>query len=194
MNRNREIIIGVIVVVIVVAGYFVFAGMHKGPAVPAANAPVGTQTDMGTVTQSGVVAASGTSAVASSGVVVARSGQATENSVAPGTPTAPQESVPVASTAVPKAAIKLTVTVSGGFSPNTFTVSAGAPVSVAITSGDQYSHTFVFSDPSLSAVAVGVAPGETRVITFNAPTKAGTYAFSSNIPGQSGETGTMTVK
>ena len=82
----------------------------------------------------------------------------------------------------------------GGFSPNSFTVSAGAPVTISITSGDQYSHVFAFEDASLSAVAVGVGPGETRAITFNAPKTAGAYKFYSNIPGQSGEAGVMTVK
>lgn len=198
MDKNKEILIGIIVVVIVVAGYFVFAGMHFGkPSIPSVSSstPVGTQTSMGTVTEQGVVAASGTSAVASSGVVVTPTGAATQNNVTPGAPSAPQESTPVASqSAVPSAAIKLTVTAANGFSPNTFTVTAGAPVSLALTDGDTLSHTLVFQDPSLSAVAVGVSPGETRVITFNAPTKAGSYTFASNIPGQSGETGTMIVK
>lgn len=197
MDKKKEVIIGIIVVVIVVAGYFVFVGMHpRTPSIPsAATAPVGTQTSMGTVTEQGVVAASGTSAVATSGVVVTPTGKATQNNVAPGAPTAPQESTPVASpSAVPSSAIKITVTAANGFVPNTFTVSAGAPVSISITDGDTLSHTFVFQDASLSAVAVGLAPGETRVITFNAPSKAGSYAFGSNIPGQSGETGTMVVK
>lgn len=197
MDKNKEIIIGVVVLVIVVAGYFVFAGFHAAsPAIPsAANTPVGTKTDLGTVTQAGVVAATGTSAIASSGIVVTQNGEATQNDVVAGSQTAPQESAPVASpSAVPSGAIKLTVTAANGFSPNTFTVSAGAPVSISVTSGDTLSHTFVFQDPSLSAVAVGVAPGETRVITFNAPTKTGSYTFGSNIPGQSGETGTMVVK
>ncbi len=196
MDKNKEIIIGVVVVVIVVAGYFVFTGTQPNSSVKnVASQPVGTQTDLGTVTPSGVVAATGTSAIASSGVVVAPTGQAAQNNVAPGAPTAPQQSAPIANpSSVPASAIKLTVSVTGGFTPNAFTVSAGAPVTISVTSGDAYSHVFAFKDPSLSAVAVGVGPGETRAITFNAPTKAGTYDFYSNIPGQSGEAGVMTVK
>jgi plastocyanin len=196
MDKNKEIIIGVVVVVIVVAGYFVFTGMRAKPSIPStANTPVGTQTSMGTVTPTGVVAATGTSAVASSGIVVVPGGAAAQNNVTPGAPTAPQESNPVANVAaIPSAAIKLTVSVSGGFTPNAFTVSAGAPVTISITSGDTYSHVFAFEDASLSAVAVGVGPNETRAITFNAPSKTGAYKFYSNIPGQSGEAGVMTVK
>jgi uncharacterized cupredoxin-like copper-binding protein len=199
MDKKKEIIIGVIVVVIIVAGYFVYMGTRTDQAVQsaknAASQPVGTQTSMGTVTTAGVVAATGTSAVASSGIVVAPSGVATVNNVTPGAPTAPQESNPVASVAaIPSSAIKLTVSVASGFTPNAFTVSAGAPVTISITSGDQYSHVFAFEDASLSAVAVGVGPGETRAITFNAPKTAGAYKFYSNIPGQSGEAGVMTVK
>ena len=193
MDKNKEIIIGVVVVVIIVAGYFVITGIHPKSSIP--TGPVGAQTDLGTVTPAGIVAATGTSAVSSSGIVVAPNGAAAQNNVTPGAPTAPQESTPIASgSAIPASAIKLTVSVSGGFTPKTFTVSAGAPVVITVASGDQFSHTLVFTDPSLSAVAVGVGPGETRAITFNAPSKAGTYNFASNIPGQSGESGTMTVK
>jgi plastocyanin len=196
MDKKKEIIIGVVVVVIVVAGYFVYMGTRTNQSIKnAASQPVGTQTDLGTVTPAGIVAATGTSAVASSGIVVAPSGAATVNNVTPGAPTAPQESNPVASVAaIPSSAIKLTVSVASGFSPNSFTVSAGAPVTISVTSGDQYSHVFAFEDASLSAVAVGVGPGETRAITFNAPKTAGAYKFYSNIPGQSGEAGVMTVK
>jgi plastocyanin len=198
MDKKKEIIIGVVVVVIVVAGYFVYVGTrsNSNQAIPnASTTAVGTQTSMGTVTSAGVVAATGTSAVASSGIVVAPSGAAAQNNVTPGAPTAPQESSPVASvSAIPSAAVKLTVSVSGGFTPNAFTVSAGAPVTISVTSGDAYSHVFAFEDASLSAVAVGVGPSETRAITFNAPKTAGAYKFYSNIPGQSGEAGVMTVK
>lgn len=197
MSKNKEIIIGVVVVVILVAGYFVITGLG-GPSSSIKNAasqPVGTKTDLGTVTPEGVVAATGTSAIASSGIVVAPTGQAAQNNVTPGAPTAPQQSAPIANpSAIPSSAIKLTVTVANGFTPNAFTVSAGAPVTISVTSGDSYSHVFAFQDPSLSAVAVGVGPGETRAITFNAPTTAGAYKFYSNVPGQSGEAGVMTVK
>jgi plastocyanin len=196
MSKNKGLWIALAVVVVVVVVYVVVAGVHTSPSIPSvANTPAGTQTDLGTVTTAGVVAATGTSAIASSGIVVAPTGKPTENNVAPASPTAPQESNPIADVkAVPSAAIKLTVSVTDGFKPNTFSVSAGAPVTISVTAGDQSTHIFAFKDASLSAVAVGVGPGETRAITFNAPTKAGTYDFYSNVPGQSGETGTMTVK
>jgi len=194
MNKNKEILIGIAVVVIIVAGYFVVTGIHPSTSIPsAANTPVGTQTSLGTVTDAGVVAATGTSPIASSGIVQASNGTAAQNNATPGAPSAPQESRPVASpSSLPSSAIKLTVTSANGYAPNSFTVSAGQPVTISVTSGDQNTHVFAFEDASLSAVAVGVGPGETRAITFNAPA-AGTYKFYSNVPGQSGETGVMTV-
>jgi len=67
---------------------------------------------------------------------------------------------------------------------------------VAVSSTDGYTHVFMFDDPSLSAVAVGVGPKETRAITFNAPAKAGTYSFHCDVPGHTarGEVGAMIVK
>jgi len=195
MNKNKIIwiVAGLLVVVIIVAAYFVVKSRNTVPS--AANAPVGTQTSSGTVTPTGIVAATGTSAIASSGIVVSPTGQATQNNVQPAAPTAPQESNAIASPSqIPLAAVKLTVSAAKGYAPNAFTVSAGAAVTIAVTSGDSLVHVFAFQDASLSAVAVGVGPGETRAITFNAPTKPGNYTFYSNVPGQSGETGVMTVK
>lgn len=196
MNKNKTIWIIVGVVVVVALVVVVYMATKNGNSLQSAvNAPVGTKTDYGTVTPGGVVAAPGASAVASSGIVVAPNGQATQNNVQPSAPTAPQQSNPIANVSeIPAKAIKLDVTAAKGFTPNAFTVSAGAAVTISITGGDNLVHVFAFQDSSLSAVAVGVGPGETRAITFNAPTKAGDYKFYSNVPGQSGETGVMTVK
>lgn len=197
MDKNKIILIvaGVAVVVAIVGVYVATKSKRVSLPSAAVNAPVGTKTDYGTVTPTGIVAAPGTSAVSSTGAVVTQTGQATQNNVAPAAPTAPQQSAPIANVAaIPAAAIKLTVTAASGFTPNSFTVSAGAPVTISVTGSDTLVHVFAFKDPSLSAVAVGVAPGETRAITFNAPEKAGDYQFYSNVPGQGGETGTMKVK
>jgi len=96
---------------------------------------------------------------------------------------------------LPKEAVKLTVTASG-FTPNEFTVSAESIVDLAVTSGDQWTHVFKFDDPSLQNVSLGLAGGETRMITFKAPAAKSDYSFYCDVPGHRGrgETGVMHVK
>lgn len=189
MESKKNIIIAVVVVVVVIViGYFVWKAPGGAPG--ATNVPQGA-----TTTSQGAVVAPGASAISTStGVVVTKTGTAAKNNVTPGSPEAPQQSAPIAPSQVPSA-IKLTVTASG-FTPSTITVSAGKAVTLAITSGDTQTHVFMFDDPSLSAVAVGIGPGETRAITFNAPSSAGTYGFHCDVPGHKarGEVGKMVVQ
>ncbi len=148
----------------------------------------------GKQTDKGLVAAPGSSPVATSGQVVTPEGKPVKLDVSPMSPEAPQQSAPIKETQIPKSALKITVS-SQGFNPNTFTVKAGAPVALSITSGDDQTHVFKFEDPSLSAVAVGVGPRETRLIPFNAPGK-GEYIFYCDVPGHKGrgEVGKMVVQ
>lgn len=128
--------------------------------------------------------------------VVTQEGKQTQNNVVPMTPSAPQQTAPIASTAtLSNSVIKLGVSASG-WDPKEFTVKVGAPTTVAVSSTDGYTHVFMFDDTSLSAVAVGVGPKETRAITFNAPAKAGNYSFHCDVPGHTGrgEVGVMIVK
>jgi len=113
----------------------------------------------------------------------------------PAPPTQPYQSSPIMEKDVPSTAIKLSVSAEG-FSPDTFTVTSKQKVTLAITSGDEQTHVFKFSDESLSDVAVGLGPKETRTIEFFAPEKPGSYEFYCDVPGHKGrgETGTMTVK
>ena len=197
MDTKKISIIIAAFVVVVVAGFVYVGTRNKVPnsVSSVANEPVGTKTDFGTVTQAGIVAATGTSPIASSGIVMAPVGKPAQNNVQPSAPTAPQQSNPIAEpSGIPASAIKLEVSAAKGFVPSSFTVSAGNAITIAVTGGDNFVHVFAFQDPSLSAVAVGVGPNETRAITFNAPTKAGTYKFYSNVPGQTNEVGVMTVK
>ncbi|MCR4328019.1 MAG: cupredoxin domain-containing protein [Patescibacteria group bacterium] len=113
--------------------------------------------------------------------------------VVTGTPEVPGQSLPVLGDTIPKSAIKISIVRGAGFSPSSFTVKAGETVVVSITADENRSHTFVFDEPSLSSVAVGVAPHETRVITFIAPAKKGDYIFRDNVFGAT-ETGKMIVK
>ena len=110
-------------------------------------------------------------------------------------PESPAQSLPLEEKDVPKDVIKLEVTAQG-FSPDTFTVKKGEEVTLAAKSADQWVHTFVFDDPTLSDVSLGLASQETRGITFFAPKEKGEYKFFCNVPGHKGrgEEGVMIVK
>lgn len=128
--------------------------------------------------------------------VVNLEGQVTKNDVAMTSPLAPSETPAISKEALPETAISLDVT-AAGFSPKEFTVKPGQPVTLAITAVDSI-HNLVFEDASLSAVGMGAYKGQTRAITFNAPTKAGEYVFYCNVGGvvhkNRGEVGKMIVK
>lgn len=143
----------------------------------------------------GTPVATGTSVINEEGRVVNDEGVEVQNDAEPASPEAPQQSDPIEDeTAVPATAIRLTVSAQG-YSPSSFEVDAGDPVTLSVTSTDEFTHVFAFKDASLSAVAVGLAPGETRAISFNAPDEEGEYTFFCNVPGHEarGEIGTMIV-
>lgn len=128
-------------------------------------------------------------------VVVTPTGEATKNDVAPMSSNAPQQTPPLAQGDLPSSTKKLDVSATG-FSPSSFEVKAGAPVILSLTGKDATPHVLMFDDGALSAVVVGVGPGETRAITFNAPATAGEYSFRCDVPGHAvrGEVGKMIVK
>lgn len=183
---NKKNIIVLVVVVIVVGGIVLLLATGAIPS-PRTSAPV-----QGERTPEGTVVAPGTSPVTDEGTVLNRLGEEAKLDVVPGTPEAPQQSNPIGE--APAGSVELKVSASG-FTPGTFEVRAGQPVTISLTSTDDQTHVFKFDDASLSAVAVGVGPGETRAITFNAPSK-GSYGFHCDVPGHAarGETGTMTVR
>lgn len=168
---------------------------------PAANnnpaAPEGTAVTSSTnpVLKDTVVVVPGANPITKDNKVVTQEGKPTLNDAIPMSPQAPQQTAPVDKTKLSDKVVKLTVTASG-WTPNSFTVNANSPVSFAVTSGDAFTHVFLFDDPTLAAVAIGVGPGETRAITFNAPAKAGEYKFHCDVPGHPGrgEVGKMIVK
>lgn len=187
MEKNKTIVW--VVVGVVVAAIVIYFAVSGGLPAPTTQQPTGTQTP------EGMVAVTGTSPVASSGEVIAPSGIKADNTSVPGSQSAPQQSAPITATEVPPTAIKLSIS-AAGFVPSTFTVKAGAAVTLSLTGTDQQTHVLRFDDPSLNAVAIGIGPGQTRVITFNAPSKSGDYAFHCDVPGHEarGETGKMTVQ
>lgn len=149
----------------------------------------------GAQTPEGLVAATGTSPISSEGVVVSASGAPVVQGGEPGAENAPRQSIPLSEDDIPVQAIELRVS-AAGFSPSSFTVPAGRAVTIALTVDDDESHLFVFEDPALSAVVVGVGPGMTRIISFNAPSTPGSYIFRCGVPGHAarGETGVMVVQ
>lgn len=135
-----------------------------------------------------------TSPVTPEAQVVTPEGEPVRNDALPGTPEAPQQSNPISEDVLPEETIKLRIS-PDGITPADFSVSAGSVVVLSVSSVGDQTHVFKFKDPSLEAVAVGVGPGETRAITFNAP-GAGEYEFFCDVPGHAGrgETGVMIVK
>ncbi len=123
--------------------------------------------------------------------------KSTEPVTAPGPVEAPKQSSPVAPSQIPRGVITLVVS-SAGFSPNSFTVNAGADVAVALEASDAFSHVMMFDDASLSQVVIGASPqgSGARIIAFKAPAQPGTYVFRCGIPGHAdrGEVGRMIVK
>ena len=128
--------------------------------------------------------------------VMTLKGKPAANNSTPMAPDAPQQTGALDKATIDKndSVIKINVS-EAGFSPNSFGgIKAGSVVNIAVTSVDEFTHIFAFRDASLSAVAIGLAPGETRAITFNAPA-AGTYEFYCNVPGHGarGEVGKMVI-
>lgn len=138
----------------------------------------------------------GASPVSDKGEVLAPSGEVAKNNAPPGSADAPQQSQSITKEEIPSAAIKLAATRENKFQPASFDVKAGQLVILSVTSGDSFTYVFKFDDPSLSGIAVGIAPQETRAITFTAPEKKGEYTFRSDVPGHVGLglVGKMVVK
>ncbi|MFA5154972.1 MAG: cupredoxin domain-containing protein [Patescibacteria group bacterium] len=125
--------------------------------------------------------------------VVTSEGKAAQNDAIPNSPAAPKP-VLVAKDQLPAAAVKLEVG-NGKITPASFTVTAGQVVNLAVSSADNQVHVFIFTNSAVGAIAMGVGPGETKAITFNAPA-AGSYDFRCDVPGhkEKGEVGKMIVK
>lgn len=119
-----------------------------------------------------------------------------QNDVVPMSPFAPQQSDPISIDDLPINTIHLDIS-SAGFASNVFYVKPNAIVQLAISSIDEFTHVFMFEDSKLEAVAIGVGPNETRLITFK------TYnlvdgeilKFKCDVPGHEarGEIGQMIV-
>jgi len=185
MDKKSIIWIIVVFVVIAVVAILIFTGTFSIPK------PVEQPY------KASNVAAPGASAVSTSGIVLTPEGKSAQNDARPMSPEAPQESLPITDkSTITSDAISIKVTAMG-ISPKEFRVKASAVTHLLVSSGDQFTHLFKFQDPSLSAIAVGIGPGDpTRLMTFNAPAKRGEYQFICDVPGHvgRGELGKMIVE
>lgn len=144
----------------------------------------------------GVRVADGSSPInTETGEVMTDEGERADNSAEPGTPGAPGQSFITDSDNAPEGTIKMSIT-PNSIDPEEFTVSPGEAVSIAVTAAGDATEIFRFDDPSLQGVAVGVAPGKTRIIPFNAPDEAGEYTYYSDVANHraSGAEGVMIVE
>lgn len=204
-------VLAVIVIIIIVAVSSKKVGMIVNPeaVIPELTKNVATTTAPGEIVPSKSVVtlatstpeiikesapvAYGSSLVTKDNKVITPQGTPVKLNVSPASPDAPTESQPVA--VAPSGANTIKVSASGaGFTPNEFTVKEGQLVNFALTSVDDFTHVFRFTDKALAGTLLGVASGETRVKSWNAP-KKGTYDFICDIPGHAGrgETGKMIV-
>lgn len=210
-NNNKKkiwILLGVIVVIVVIIAVAASQsqkntkqaptqGNVTGEETPAADTEVaaGTEAAVNPVLENATVEVPGTNYITTDDKVVTQTGEETKTNVSPMSPLAPQQSGPVSAESLSNNVVKIKATVGKGYEPAEFTVNRGQAVTLSLTSTD-LSHGLVFDDPSLQAVGVAVSSGETRAITFNAPTTAGEYTFHCTLPphAASGEVGKMIVK
>lgn len=137
----------------------------------------------------------GTNLISKDNKVITDAGEEIRTDVGAMDVAAPRQTIGIDKETLPDSVVKLEVNASG-FSPAEFTVKKGEPITISLSSVDEWSHNLSFNDPKLSAVSIGSSAGETRAISFNAPTEAGEYTFYCGVPGHAnrGETGKMIVK
>lgn len=156
----------------------------------------GTGTTTSTTTEQAVLVAPESNPISvASGDVLTRTGdKQANNDLLAGDINAPLQSEPVDPTKLPESAIKIVMSPTAVV-PAEFKVRPKQAVALSVTSESSI-EIFKFDDSSLSAVAIGLKPGETRVITFNAPEKPGSYKFYSDFAGHraTGAEGVMIVE
>ncbi len=141
-----------------------------------------------------VAVVEGANLISTEGKVITNEGIEVKTDVSPMSAEAPRQTTALDKANLPSSAIKLDVS-AAGFSPSEFTVKAGAPITITLSSTDEWSHSLIFGDSKLESASIGVSAGETRAISFNAPS-AGEYNFYCGVPGHAnrGEVGKMIVE
>jgi uncharacterized cupredoxin-like copper-binding protein len=82
------------------------------------------------------------------------------------------------------------------FTPNTFTVNTGQKVTVKLENQGVVVHDFTVDDLDGQRISESVNPGESKTVSFMAPTSPGTIQFYCSQPGHKtvGMHGTITVQ
>lgn len=143
-----------------------------------------------------VTQAPGADLITTEGKVVNQEGNEVKTDVAYNSPEAPRQTLAIENEAeLATETIKLSIN-EGKITPDRFTVSAGQAITVALTGEDSSSHVLAFDSNALSAVYINTRAGETRAVTFNAPSEPGEYIYFCDFPGHRGrgEQGVMVVK
>lgn len=143
-----------------------------------------------------VAVAPGTSLVTQEGIVVTEEGEPVKTEgVHPMSEQAPQQSEVLdeeIKEEVAKSAIEIEISREKGFVPNQFKAKPGQAVTILLTAADTRKHEFRFRDSKLSGLTIVVKDGQSKALTFNAPTQTGSYEFFCPYPNHGG-TGTMVV-
>jgi len=157
--------------------------------------PVSTEglaADAAVVLRDAVVVVPGANPITTDNKVVTLEGVVADSSARPMAENAPRQTGFLNKEELPASVVKIEIG-NGKFSPSEFRTKAGAPTTFSLTGVDSYSNILAFEDPSLAAVAILVGPGQTKAITFNAPTEPGRYVFRNGSPDKT-ETGVMIVE
>jgi len=206
-NKPKKlwVLLGIIVVIVIIIIVAASQGKKQGTAPTGENAPAGTEqtpgtTGQGTTTQDQVVDMRGAKAeipganpITKDNKVVTPEGKQTKTDVIPMSADAPKP-VLISKDQLTNQVMSLEIG-NGTITPKSFKVGVGDPVSLAVSSSDGKVHVFIFTKSEVGAIAMGVAAGETKAMTFNAPA-AGTYDFRCDVPGHKelGEVGQMIVE
>ncbi len=221
-NKKTMITIAILAVVVIVAILvIVFVNQKKGEEI---QQPIGEQTEVNPEGEGNIpegegemiegenlegegevpealkdarTIAPGTNLVTKDNIVVTDTGEPVKMNIDPASNEAPKESGDLAEEDVPddEYTVKLNVS-TAGFEPNTFTVSPGQLVNLVLTSTDNFVHIIKFEEEELLGALLGVAGGETKMKSWNAPTTPGEYRFFCSVPGHEGrgEVGMMIVE
>lgn len=198
MLNKKAVISGVLAVIVIVVGVIVFKQSRmddkKNSPSDLASSTASTPGDKSSSSTKAVAPLPGGSLVNAEQQVVTELGEPVKMDVMPNNPAAPK-AVDVTKKQLPKTAIKIDIK-DDKFNPESFTVKAGAPVSLAFSSADKKVHIVTFSGSALAALSFGVGAGQIKAMTFNAPETPGRYEFTCAVPGHKadGEKGAMIVE
>lgn len=113
------------------------------------------------------------------GQVINRDGENVNEAATSEDENPPSQSLVVDEEDIPEEAVQLHIS-PNNIKPAQFTVTPGQAVLMSVTAGEA-TEIFRFKSEKLAGVKVGVAPGKTRTISFNAPQESGEYVYYSSM-------------